>query len=183
MIPSPPRRYMRSDATKLSSADYEDIMQYRDMKSKPLDQLRKKFHISTSRSYQIWKGQEVGRVEWNYSAVPISYSRTNDIDKQNGTDLGGHEVAVNKYDFAFTALENKICNAEINKSTDPVSKGGAGRDQPKSVNISELTITQNQLIPGTKKEIISSTESSEDVLDLYKRTSPEIEHLVVLLNN
>ncbi|CAG8710954.1 14698_t:CDS:2, partial [Funneliformis caledonium] len=37
---------------------YEDIMQYRDMKSKPLEQLRKKFHISSSRLYQIWRGQE-----------------------------------------------------------------------------------------------------------------------------
>ena len=83
MINPPPRRYMRSDATKLSSADYEDIMQYRDMKSKPLDQLRKKFHVSTSRLYQIWRGQEVGRVEWNYSAVPLSYPSTNVIDKQD----------------------------------------------------------------------------------------------------
>ena len=83
MINPPPRKYMRSDATKLSSADYEDIMQYRDMKSKPLDQLRKKFHVSTSRLYQIWRGQEIGRVEWNYSAVPLSYSSTNVIDKQD----------------------------------------------------------------------------------------------------
>ena len=64
MTNPPLRRYMRSDATKLSTADYEDIMQYRDMKSKPLKQLRKKFHISSSRLYQIWRGQEVGRVEW-----------------------------------------------------------------------------------------------------------------------
>jgi hypothetical protein len=63
MINPPLRMYMRSDATKLSTADYEDIMQYRDMKSKPLEQLRKKFHISSSRLYQIWRGQEVGRVE------------------------------------------------------------------------------------------------------------------------
>ncbi|CAG8717045.1 16186_t:CDS:2, partial [Funneliformis caledonium] len=74
-------RYMRSDTTKLSSTDYEDIMQYRDMKSKPLDQLRKKFHVSTSCLYQIWRGQEVGRLEWNYSAVPLSYPSTNVIDK------------------------------------------------------------------------------------------------------
>jgi len=74
---------MRSDATKLSSADYEDIMQYRDMKSKPLEQLRKKFHVSTSRLYQIWRGQEVGRVKWNYSAVPLSYSSKNIIDRQD----------------------------------------------------------------------------------------------------
>ena len=83
MINPSPRRYMRADATKLSSADYEDIMQYRDMKSKPLEQLRKKFHISTSRLYQIWRGQEVGRVEWNYSAVPLSYSSKNNIDRQD----------------------------------------------------------------------------------------------------
>ena len=87
MINPPLRRYMHSDATKLSTADYEDIMQYRDMKSKPLEQLRKKFHISSSRLYQIWRGQEVGRVEWNYSTVPLSYSSTNDIDKQNDTDF------------------------------------------------------------------------------------------------
>ncbi|GES87698.1 hypothetical protein GLOIN_2v1770749 [Rhizophagus clarus] len=39
--------------------NYEDIMQYRDMNTKPLEQLRKKFHISTSRLYQIWRGQEI----------------------------------------------------------------------------------------------------------------------------
>src|SRR5579871_4946181 len=83
MINPSPRRYMRADATKLSSADYEDIMQYRNMKSKPLEQLRKKFHISTSRLYQIWRGQEVGRVEWNYSAVPFSYSSKKNINRQD----------------------------------------------------------------------------------------------------
>ncbi|CAG8673257.1 8221_t:CDS:2, partial [Funneliformis caledonium] len=35
------------------NTDYKNIMQYQDMKSKPLDQLRKRFHISTSRLYQI----------------------------------------------------------------------------------------------------------------------------------
>ncbi|GBB84660.1 hypothetical protein RclHR1_11230003 [Rhizophagus clarus] len=83
MINPSPRRYMRADVTKLLSADYEDIMQYRDMNTKPLEQLRKKFHISTSRLYQIWRGQEVGRVEWNYSAVPLSYSNKNNIDRQD----------------------------------------------------------------------------------------------------
>ncbi|CAI2198284.1 14598_t:CDS:1, partial [Funneliformis geosporum] len=32
---------MRSDVTKLSSADYENIMQYRDMKFKPLKEIKK----------------------------------------------------------------------------------------------------------------------------------------------
>ncbi|CAI2197453.1 7904_t:CDS:2, partial [Funneliformis geosporum] len=83
MINSLSRRYMHSDATKLSSANYKDIIQYQDMKFKPLDQLRKRFHVLTSCLYQIWREQEVGRVEWNYSAVPLYYSNTNIIDRQD----------------------------------------------------------------------------------------------------
>jgi len=119
MINPPPRRYMRSDATKLSTADYEEIMQYRDMKSKPLDQLRKKFHISTSRLYQIWRGQEMGRVEWNYSAVPLSYSGINDKDKQNEERQAEREIQ-NKFDSAFTALENKIHDTKISGSEEDI---------------------------------------------------------------
>jgi hypothetical protein len=117
MINPPPRRYMCSDATKLSFADYEDIMQYRDMKSKPLDQLRKKFHVSTSRLYQIWRGQEVRRVEWNYLAVPLSYPSTNVIDKQNVPEV----------------------SVECSK----VKKTGEKKPKSKSVRISEPSITQN----------------------------------------
>ena len=54
---------MRSDATKLSSTDYEDIMQYRDINPKPLENLRHKYHVSNSRLYQIWRVQEFRRVE------------------------------------------------------------------------------------------------------------------------
>jgi hypothetical protein len=178
MINPSPRRYMRSDATKLSSTDYEDIMQYRDMKSKPLDQLRKKFHISTSRLYQIWRGQEMGRVEWNYSAVPLSYSSTNDIDNQNGTDLGSlmKPSFQNKLNTAFSMLENKIRDAEISKSTDPVSEESAG-SKAKKTGGGKKRSQGGQAMPGTKKEIISPTESSEDVLDLYKRTNNDLEKI------
>jgi len=55
-------------------------MQYRDMKSKPLAQLSKKYNISNSRLYQIWRGQEFNRIQWNDLAVTPS---TNVIDKQN----------------------------------------------------------------------------------------------------
>ena len=152
MINPPLRRYMRSDATKLSTADYEDIMQYRDMKSKPLEQLRKKFHISSSCLYQIWRGQEVGRVEWNYSTVPLSYSSTNDIDKQNDTDFQ------NKYNSTILALENVIPDGaeNPNRSTDPVSeegvisgskvkKTGGKKTKSKSVRISESAVIQTPL--------------------------------------
>ena len=154
MTNPPLRRYMRSDATKLSTADYEDIMQYRDMKSKPLEQLRKKFHISSSRLYQIWRGQEVGRVEWNYSTVPLSYSSTNDIDKQNDTDFQ------NKYNSTILALENVIPDGaeKPSRSTDPVSeegiisgskvkKTGGKKTKSKPVRVSESPAIQTQLAP------------------------------------
>ena len=126
MTNPPLRRYMRSDATKLSTADYEDIMQYRDMKSKPLEQLRKKFHISSSRLYQIWRGQEVGRVEWNYSAVPLSYPSTNVIDKQDVP-----EVSVE-------------CNVI---SGSKVKKTGGKKTKSKPVRVSESPAIQTQLAP------------------------------------
>ncbi|CAI2187862.1 311_t:CDS:1, partial [Funneliformis geosporum] len=34
-----------------------------------------------------------------------------------------------------------------------------------------------QAIPGIKKEIISPTESSEDILNLYKRTDNTLEEI------
>jgi hypothetical protein len=145
MINPPPRRYMRSDATKLSSADYEDIMQYRDMKSKPLEELRKKFHISTSRLYQIWRGQEVGRVEWNYSAVPLSYSSINAIDKQDVPE-------------ASALLENMIQDISLEGNTASGSKkkktGGTGGKKPrsKSVTISEPSTIQTKPTPGNSAE-------------------------------
>jgi hypothetical protein len=156
---------MRSDATKLSTADYEDIMQYRDMKSKPLEQLRKKFHISSSRLYQIWRGQEVGRVEWNYSTVLLSYSSTNDIDKQNDTDFQ------NKYNSTILALENVIPDGAENpsRSTDPVSeegvisgikvkKTGGKKTKSKSVHISETAVIQ---IPLASKSLNINNEELE----------------------
>ena len=69
---------MRSDAVRLSSEDYDYIMQYKDAKSKPLDMLRDKYPMSNSRFYQIWKGKEVCTNTWNSSLanpgndIPIS---------------------------------------------------------------------------------------------------------------
>ena len=80
MITPPLKTHISSRARYLSPADYKDIMQYRDMKSKPLVQLSKKYNISNSRLYQIWRGQEFNRIQWNDLAVASS---TNVIDKQN----------------------------------------------------------------------------------------------------
>ena len=80
MITPQLKTHISSKASYLSSADYKDIMQYRNMKSKPLAQLSKKYNISNSRLYQIWRGQEFNRVQWNDLAVTPS---TNIMDKQN----------------------------------------------------------------------------------------------------
>ena len=53
MITPPLKTYISFRARYLSLADYKDIMQYRDMKSKPLAQLSKKYNISNNRLYQI----------------------------------------------------------------------------------------------------------------------------------
>ena len=72
-------------------------------------------------------------------------------------------------------LENKICDAEISKSTDLVSEESAGSKAKKTGG--KKRSQGGQAMPGTKKEIISPTDSSEDVLDLYKRTDNVLEKI------
>ena len=146
-------------------------MQYRDMKSKPLDQLSKKYNVSNSRLYQIWRGQEFNRIQWNDVVVPSS---TNVIDKQN-EECQAERDFQNRFNTAFSTLENKIHDAEISKSTDPVSEESAGSKAKKTGG--KKRSQGGQAIPGTKKEIISPTDSSEDVLDLYKRTDNTLEKI------
>src|SRR3954467_14499749 len=118
MIIPPLKTCISSRARYLSPADYKDIMQYRDMKSKPLDQLSKKYNISNSHLYQIWRGQEFNRIQWNDLAVTLSM---NIMDKQNEERQAERELQ-NKFNSAFTALENKIHDTKISKSTNPASK-------------------------------------------------------------
>ena len=99
----------------------------------------------------------------------VSLSNINVVDGQTEPETQGHDVS------PFTELEKEIRDAKIkpSKSIDSVLEeagkakktGGKKRSQG------------GQAIPGTKKENISSTESSEDVLDLYKRSSSEIEKI------
>ncbi|CAG8770618.1 3402_t:CDS:1, partial [Rhizophagus irregularis] len=72
-------------------------------------------------------------------------------------------------------LENKIHDAEISKSTDPVSEESASSKAKKTEGKKQFQ--GGQSIPGTKKEIISPTDPSEDVLDLYKRTNNTLEKI------
>src|SRR6266498_5668544 len=134
------------------------------MKSKILTQLSKIYNLLNSRLYQIWRGQEFNRIQWNDLAVAPS---TNVIDKQNEEHQAERDFQ-NKFNTAFTVLENKIRDAEISKSTDLVSEESAGSKVKKTGG--KKRSQGAQVMPGTKKEIISLTKFSEDVLDLYKRT-------------
>ncbi|CAG8565910.1 4601_t:CDS:2 [Dentiscutata heterogama] len=74
------------------------------------------------------RGQEIERVEWNYSAVTLSYSSTNYIAKQNRTDLQSDPVS------------KESASSRAKKT------GGKKRSQGdyfKSASISEPNITQN----------------------------------------
>ncbi|CAG8834792.1 19869_t:CDS:2, partial [Gigaspora margarita] len=83
-------------------------------------------------------------------------------NKQNRTDLGSDPVS------------EESASSRAKKTGRKKRSQGEYR---KSASISEPNITQNQLMPGTKKAIISSTESSEDVLELFKRTNNDIEKI------
>ena len=92
------------------------------------------------------------------------------------------EIFQNKFNTAFTALKNKIHDAKISKSTDPVSEESAGIKAKKIRK--EKQFQGGQAMPRTKKEIILPTDFSKDVLDLYKRTNnilKKLKHLVILL--
>jgi len=100
----------------------------------------------------------------------------NIIDKQNEERQAKRDFQ-NKFNTAFTALENKIHDAEISKSTDPVSEESVGSKAKKTGGKKRSQGVQP--IPETKKEIISPTDSSKDVLDLYKRTDNTLEKIKV----
>ncbi|CAJ0625993.1 8380_t:CDS:2 [Entrophospora sp. SA101] len=86
---------MRSDAVRLSQEDYEYIMHYKDAKSKPLDMLRKKYPMSYTRFYKIWKGKEtekIGRISEakKETTPPVTLQGTEDVlelHKRNQKDI------------------------------------------------------------------------------------------------
>ena len=89
-----------------------------------------------------------------------SLSNINVVGGQTKPEIQDQDVS------PFAELEKQIRDGKIepSKSIDSVLEE-AGKAKG------------SQAIPGTKKENISSTESSEDVLDLYKRSSSEIEKI------
>ncbi|CAB4473744.1 hypothetical protein RhiirA5_380233 [Rhizophagus irregularis] len=141
--------YLRSDATHLSAEDIQDIIKAKNSMKRASEAMANKYKISTRRVYQIWRGTH----------PPIDPKDIKPISEEPGS---------------YQQVDPVKCNAI---SENKVKKTGGKKPKFKSVSISEPTINQNQPIPGTKKEIISLTESSEDVLDLYKRTDNTLEEI------
>ncbi|UZO03791.1 uncharacterized protein OCT59_024193 [Rhizophagus irregularis] len=49
-------RYLRSDATRLSSEDIQDIIKAKNSMKRASEAMANKYKISTRRVYQIWRG-------------------------------------------------------------------------------------------------------------------------------
>ncbi|CAJ0625550.1 3309_t:CDS:2 [Entrophospora sp. SA101] len=74
---------MRSDAVRLSSEDYDYIMQYKDAKSKPLDMLRDKYPMSNSHAVtpSLCETEKIGRISEakKETTPPVTSQETEDV--------------------------------------------------------------------------------------------------------
>lgn len=144
-------RYLRSDATHLSAEDIQDIIKAKNSMKRASEVMANKYKISTWRVYQIWRG-----------AYPS-------IDPKDIKPLSEEPDPSQQADPVEC---NIISGSKIKKT-------GGKKPKSKSIHISNTKdLCENENgngIPGAKKEIISSTEFSEDVLDLYKRTDNTLE--------
>jgi hypothetical protein len=84
----PYRKYRRSDAAKLSLSDIQDIMQYRDLKSKPLKDLAKKYKTSYTRLYKIWREEAADRIDWHHSIPKTQTNTTNNLSHDLKPSIG-----------------------------------------------------------------------------------------------
>ncbi|CAI2184221.1 17817_t:CDS:2 [Funneliformis geosporum] len=113
--------------------------------------------------------REVGIVEWNYSAVPLSYSSINAIDKQDIPETS-------------TLLDNMIqdisleCNtASSSKKKKTVGTGGK-KPRSKSVTISESSTIQTKPTLGNSVEVTQGKGLyGEDLRAFYEKEVKEDE--------
>ncbi|GBB85416.1 hypothetical protein RclHR1_11960004 [Rhizophagus clarus] len=141
--------YLRSDVTHLLAEDIQDIIKAKNSMKRASEVMANKYKISTRQVYQIWRDAH----------PPIDPKDIKPLSEEPGSTQQADPVEC-----------NIISGSKIKKTRGKKPKS-------KSIHISntkDLCKNKNG-IPEAKKEIISPTESSEDVLDLYKRTSSEIE--------
>ncbi|CAG8496462.1 3954_t:CDS:2 [Dentiscutata heterogama] len=157
-------RYLRSDATPLSDDNIQDIINTRNSIKYALEAIASKYKISTRRVYQIWRGNHL-LIDSREEAL-----RSN-INILSLSEDSNHDA--NKFDSAFTAWENKIHDIKISKSTDLALEEDVVSDSKVKKTEGRKSRTETVRVSNS----ISSTESSESVLDLYKRSSSEIEKI------
>ena len=96
----------------------------------------------------------------------------NIMDKQNEERQAEREIQ-DKFDSAFTALENKIHDTKISKSTNPASEEDVISDS----KVKKTGGRKSRTKTVCTSDFISFIKSSEDILDLYKRTNNDIEKI------
>jgi hypothetical protein len=142
--------YLRSDATHLLAEDIQDIIKAKNSMKRASEVMANKYNkILTRQVYQIWRGAH----------PPIDSKDIKPLSEEPDSTQQADPVEC-----------NIISGSKIKKT-------GEKKPKSKSIYISntkDLCENENG-IPGAKKEIISSTEFSEDVLNLYKKTDNTIE--------
>ncbi|CAH1768708.1 15174_t:CDS:1 [Entrophospora sp. SA101] len=146
---------MRSDAVRLSQEDYEYIMHYKDAKSKPLDMLRKKYPMSYTRFYKIWKGKEVCTNTWNSSLA------------NPGNDIPISVVVGEKKKRKSKSKSTRISDQPfINKDLDAVTSSLCETEK-----IGRISEAKKETTPPV------TSQETEDVLELHKRNQKDIEKI------
>jgi hypothetical protein len=144
------KEYYRAGATYLSPEVLEEIRNSRGKVKNAVTVMAKKHHISTRRVYEIWRRSAI---------------RQPDHFQQGGSD----NQSLSNPNITFLPQNNVLEDASLGCNTIPNSKKKKTEGKKRS--------QEGQAMPETKKEIISPTESSEDVLDFYKRTDNTLEKI------
>ncbi|CAB5296553.1 unnamed protein product [Rhizophagus irregularis] len=113
-------------------------------------------------------------------ATHLSAEDIQDIIKAKNSMKRASEAMANKYKISTRRVYQiwRGTHPPIDpKDIKPISEEPGSYQQVDPVKCNAISENKNQPIPGTKKEIISLTESSEDVLDLYKRTDNTLEEI------
>ncbi|CAB4378495.1 unnamed protein product [Rhizophagus irregularis] len=113
-------------------------------------------------------------------ATHLSAEDIQDIIKAKNSMKRASEAMANKYKISTRRVYQiwRGTHPPIDpKYIKPISEEPGSYQQADPVKYNAISENKNQPIPKTKKEIISLTESSEDVLDLYKRTDNTLEEI------
>ncbi|CAJ0648873.1 15556_t:CDS:1 [Entrophospora sp. SA101] len=168
-----------------SSADYDYIMQCRDMepRNEILKDLLKKYRTSSKRIYQIWRGEEANRVAWD-QPIPQTYNHdTKCLESETrgfATDTSSANISNSATDVlhieSLSLDRDKVpllCRTEestlkgYNISEEPSKRTKTKRS--KSVRKSNLPIITKDLI----EKIDEKPAYSTDTLASFRRAVEE----------